>query len=1352
MSKRALERILLFAATLILGGLFYLLYTGLQKDMADVPRRLQEGSIVNLNADADGAALAGLLGKQYYLEDPRDIRAVQEVFSTRRNTVALDNIGALNKRPFLLRAEDALTRGGVSLQKRARLSYRLIGFSGADSVRYDQERKAPPALPSTQDLGAGRGSLSGTVTEGGGPAAGVLLRLERVLPSDSSSESDAEAARTIATSGFRYQQAPGANKVLVACYVRTDASGRYSFSGLPEGGAWEVLPLQPGYYFGQAKGASNLRGSVQRNFNRTVHTLRLFSGRDFNNLKREGALIVRTPEEAVRWYAIIATAFLLSFWLLHGLLSARLKGCDPFVLPLLMLLTGISLLTLLSLQDPLRDRFLARSTLWYFLGGIGGIFLLLLFNLQRFTPASGFYRLFAFNGRKSERGMQWGIAALLLLALTIFLGSGPEGSGVKVNLFGVQPSEVIRFVLLLFLAGFFAANERFISEYATARRRWSFFYPALGAVLLTIFLFLMLGDLGPAVVICFTFIILFSFSRADFGVMAATVAVYVLANWILPSVWIATAATVVLLAAYLRFGYKRLSESSVMALAVLAGFLLIDQVPGLDQLFPGPVQRLADRKAIWQNPWDNEVFGGDQVANGIWGMASGGASGQGIGEGFAKTIPEAHTDMILPAIGEELGWAGIVCLFLLFLVYLHRALLIGRQTGRPFLFYLCAGIGLSTFVQFLLIAGGSTGALPLSGITLPFISYGGSSLIINLIAAGFLLSASAVRGSEAQLQYVRRQQDRNLVPALAVATLGVLALSVNLGRYLFQPARWVVQPALVADRAGARMFSYNPRIAILMNRLEAGALYDRKGRVLATSRKERLAQQRDTLLAGGVPAADLARLAHRRLERYYPYGDQTFFWTGDANTGVFTGAINGWFGEYALAAELRGFATPETAYDVRAHRFRESRFLPAGERDMTVVGRDYRALAPLLLAGINSKEVAEFKQRNRDAQLSIDAGLQAALQRGMALDDSLRDNRVSIVVLNDAGGDVLASANWPLPPTEDWDLLTMTSREAARQPGWLTLRDLGFTHATQPGSTAKLATALAGLNKYGAALAEKKILVRPQDLVRIRSAEPDEAGWIDMQRAIVKSNNAYFIRLANEQRLEEEMANLYLQNGLFWRGVGGYFYERPPNNGAREETWRSLWRRTEFRSISRYNVSDPRKTRAVGVSGAAWGQGELTATPAAIARLASGIAHGGQLVPHRFVLKIADSVVAPGTGEAIARSPQLAALLTDFMKAQSAGKRATLGITVAGKTGTPERILRGARVNDGWYVFFAPAASGSGHIVCCIRIEATKGSSDAVKLAGKLLIPELQRRGYIRSFDGDGGARDSVIRIRPLNE
>jgi len=836
-------------------------------------------------------------------------------------------------------------------------------------------------------------------------------------------------------------------------------------------------------------------------------------------------------------------------------------------------------------------------------------------------------------------------------------------------------------------------------------------------------------------VVCFTFIILFSFSRGDFAEAVGAVVLYVLSIWLIKNIWIATgisAAAVALSAIFMRRG---LSESAVMTLVVMAGFLLLDQIPFLDDLFPGPVQRLVDRKAIWLDPWNNEVFGGDHIANSIWAMSSGGITGQGIGEGFAKTIPEAHTDMILPSFGEEFGWAGIICVFILFLVYLHRAIIIGRQTGTPFLFYICAGIGISTFIQFLLIAGGSTGALPLSGVSLPFMSYGGTSLIMNLIAAGFLLSASGIQGSPVQMKFISKQQDRNLIPALVAAFVGVLLLGVNVSRYLFNNKEWVVQPSLVADRSGARMFSYNPRIAILMNRLQAGTLYDRQGRILGTSKPEQVKAQRDSLIRSGLNPRNIDALLYKRLDRYYPYGEHMFFWTGDANTGVFTGGTNGYFAEYEHAAELRGFPTPAVNYDVAATRFREERFLPPTATEMTVVKRDYSALSHLLLAGINSQAVEDFKKQNRDIRLSMDASLQTSIQNSIALDDTLRNKRVSVVIMEDSTGDVLASAMYPLPTVNDWDLLTLPFSEQNRLPVWVSNSDLGFTYPTQPGSTAKILTAMAAFNKMGTAAARRTFLVQQGDLIRARSDDPDETGTITMERAVVKSNNVYFIRLANEERLQEEMGTLYMQTGMFLRGVGGYFYNREGVSPDRESRWRELWRKTEFQSLRRYDPNNIRATRGRGVSGMAWGQGELTATPASVARLSAGIANSGVLVPHRFVLQISDSVIGVQEGVAITTQPQYAETITYYMKQQSAGKVTQLGIKVAGKTGTPERIYKGRRINDGWYTFFAPKATGSGHIVVCIRIEDCKGSSVAVKAAGVHVIPKLLERGYIKGFE-----------------
>jgi cell division protein FtsI/penicillin-binding protein 2 len=147
-----------------------------------------------------------------------------------------------------------------------------------------------------------------------------------------------------------------------------------------------------------------------------------------------------------------------------------------------------------------------------------------------------------------------------------------------------------------------------------------------------------------------------------------------------------------------------------------------------------------------------------------------------------------------------------------------------------------------------------------------------------------------------------------------------------------------------------------------------------------------------------------------------------------------------------------------------------------------------------------------------------------------------------------------------------------------------------------------------------------------------------------------------------------------------------------------------------------------------------WGQGELIATPAAVARLAAGVANNGSIVPHRYVMKVSNKEMPVKQGVPIVKDQKFAHIVTDYMKKQSAGKIYTLGIAVAGKTGTPERVLRGERINDGWYVFFAPKANAPGHIVVCVRIESTKGSSDAVKLAGKHVVPLLLQKGYIKGF------------------
>ena len=1340
--NRRKERMLLLLIAVMLLPFFISLYHAEQQKFKDVPSRLKAGTMVNLNDSGLAIKIKQLLQNGHYYDDKRDIDLIASTIADRSSSAEkIDNIGELNKRRYDIPADDASVTGGESFKKRVAASRELLGYTGDDSLRFQQEKNHPPQIPSTVDLDLGEHAVEGKIIYKKEPVTGVLVRLEMILPQDSiySDETvDASRQRTKKTINYIIIQVQDEHKQFklqqLIAYARTDNNGSFKFDNLPEDKAFEVSPMQPGYQFGKAQGVESLHKDVAFSFYRSTHTIRLIANNDFNNLRKDSAFIVRLPADYNFWYWVITICFFVSFVVIHLLLSTRFPSADQLLLPVIMLLTGISFLTLLSLQDPLSDRFLAKDTLLYLAIGLAGMCFFLFLNPRRFNPDSALYRLFVFKqNAEAANGWPWVALALVILSSTILLGSGPEGSGVKVNLLGFQPSEIIKFLIVLFLAGFFTVNEKFISEYASWKKRWSFFSFALIAVLITLFLFLILGDLGPAMVICFTFIILFSFSRGDFGSMAGFVILFVLSVWLLPNIWLAIGFTAFALSAFFFFKKRSFSESAIMALVVLSAFLTIDKIPYLDKLFPGPVERLVERKAIWQDAWNNEVYGGDQVAHGIWGMATGGFSGQGIDESYAKTIPEAHTDMILPSIGEGFGWVGIISIFLLFLIYLHRSILIGRQAGASFLFYLCVGIGVATFIQFLLIAGGSTGALPLSGISLPFESYGGSSLIINLWAAGFLLSVSMVRGTKLQMAYITKQQDKNLVPALLAACAGVLLLGFNISGYIINNKKWVIEPALVADKNGARIFSYNPRIAVLMRKIAAGTILDRKGLILATSDTAWLKKQIDTLTQAGV--TDINAITQKHQDRYYPFNAQTFFWTGDANTGIFSGGTNGYFAEYEHAAELRGFSMPVANYTVKASRYREDRFLPRGVKEITVAKRDYSALIPLLLAGVNSPQTDSLKNKNHDIKLTVDAGLQTAIQQSIAGDEDLQKNRISVVIMQSATGDVLTSAVYPLPAVNDPDVLTMSMADQNKLSSFVTTADLGFTYATQPGSTAKILTAMAAFNKMGMAAADRQFTVSAEERIRTGGLEPDETGVIGMEQAVVRSNNVYFIKLANEEHLQEQMADLYLKTGMFLHGVGGYYYNKRTDDTAQQEKWKNYWRKTEFDLRPRYNPNDIRAGRAKGISGMAWGQGELIATPAAIARLASGVANNGILVPNRYLLNADGIATATKPGIKLANSSQYASQLKQYMIEQSANKADLLGIAVAGKTGTPERVWKNEKINDGWYVFFAPAVNDPGYIVTCIRIESTRGSSNAVKLAGKHVISFLLKMGYIRSIN-----------------
>ncbi|MCX8069838.1 MAG: putative lipid II flippase FtsW, partial [Thermodesulfovibrionales bacterium] len=150
------------------------------------------------------------------------------------------------------------------------------------------------------------------------------------------------------------------------------------------------------------------------------------------------------------------------------------------------------------------------------------------------------------------------------------------------------------------------------------------------------------------------------------------------------------------------------------------------------------------RITAFLNPWDDPLGSGFQLVQSFIALGSGGISGVGLGEGRQKLfyLPEIHTDFIFSLIGEETGFIGASIVVFLFSLLFIKGILIAKRTKDPFSTYLAYGITFMFTFQALINFAVVTGMVPTKGLPLPFISYGGSSLLINMTAAGILLNIS----------------------------------------------------------------------------------------------------------------------------------------------------------------------------------------------------------------------------------------------------------------------------------------------------------------------------------------------------------------------------------------------------------------------------------------------------------------------------------------------------------------------------------------------------------------------------------------------------------------------------------
>jgi cell division protein FtsW (lipid II flippase) len=157
----------------------------------------------------------------------------------------------------------------------------------------------------------------------------------------------------------------------------------------------------------------------------------------------------------------------------------------------------------------------------------------------------------------------------------------------------------------------------------------------------------------------------------------------------------------------------------------------------------GHVQARVD---TWLRPFDEDLrFGtGYQLVQGLYALANGGLFGAGLGNGMPDRIPVVWSDFVFDAFAEEAGLAGALALLALYLVFLYRGMMIALRAPTMFLQLLAAGLSFIIALQTLVIVGGNLRLIPLTGITLPFVAYGGSSLVTNWMLVGLLMRVSQV--------------------------------------------------------------------------------------------------------------------------------------------------------------------------------------------------------------------------------------------------------------------------------------------------------------------------------------------------------------------------------------------------------------------------------------------------------------------------------------------------------------------------------------------------------------------------------------------------------------------------------
>jgi len=822
------------------------------------------------------------------------------------------------------------------------------------------------------------------------------------------------------------------------------------------------------------------------------------------------------------------------------------------------------------------------------------------------------------------------IAIGAIFAALAVAGRGPAGSGTRINLGPIQPIELVKPLAILFLAAFLGARA---SKLRWQRRRflglrWPRLELLVPAALVLVLIFAglyLVGDLGPVMLLAFVFLGMF------YLVSRAT-------GWAV----LALAIVAIMLAVLARWPH-------------LAGH--------------GTVQT---RLRMWHDPWTNGLPNGHQLGAGLWAVAAGGWTGQGLASAAIPIVPAGKTDLMLATTVEQVGALGLVAYQLLLTSIVFAGLHIAARARTTERCLIAGGVAILVLVQWLVIQAGTLGHLPLTGIVVPFLSAGRTSMVafLALVAIAARMAADG-RPREPSAELAELHAGAR---ATTVALVAVVGFAVVTG---FQAAvldRHATSARGIVTRLGDGVLveRQNPRLLAIASRIRRGTIADRTGAPLAVS---------------SAPG-----------ERSYPLGAAMGTLLGVHPTRVLLPA---WALERVLDHRLRGYGERDDAPRYRDFDRR------AGEARLS--SPDLRAFAPLLDLDRGARDRAitsiDANVASRSVRLTIDAKLQAQVGRLLA---GARAKRLAVaaVLLDVDTGHVLARVQVPDydPSTPAWQPRVLADDAAylARFRGvygeWPD--KTGLHGMFQAGSIAKLFTSLAAV-RAGAADATFSCTERDDQGPRFtRPGWPKPIhdhtgdrphGRIGLVDALAVSCNVYFGQLGIALGRDPFIA---------LRGAGvdvGY-------SGA----------------------FDPGASESRQLGATSFGQGAMVMSAMQAARLVAAIAGGGhyrRCPPTMELDATCGDVVLVGDPAQLA--PIFAGMRRVMTAGTGAGLHAPTGVRVYGKTGTAE--VRGFVGEEPFGIL--PAQVAPPHSWFVAFAEPGSAREEAIDTRGRLAVAVVVPRG-----------------------